>query len=134
MVVPVMPLARGLARNAATWPTSVAVSTSGSGEFFEQYSIILPMMPIALAARDASGPAEIVLTRTPYLRPASYASVRVSLSSAAFADDIPPPYPGLTRSLAMYGSGSTDAFGRRCGPRRVTSDNSWHALSLHATG
>jgi hypothetical protein len=49
------------------------------------------MIPIALAARDASGPAEMVLTRAPHLRPASYARVRVSLSSAAFADDIPPP-------------------------------------------
>jgi hypothetical protein len=29
------------------------------------------MMPMALAARLASGPAEMVLTRTPYLRPAS---------------------------------------------------------------
>jgi hypothetical protein len=49
------------------------------------------MIPIALAAREASGPAEIVLTRTPNRRPASKASTRVSLSSAAFADDIPPP-------------------------------------------
>ena len=49
------------------------------------------MIPIALAARDAYGPAEMVFTRTPHLRPASKASVRVSLSSAAFALDIPPP-------------------------------------------
>ena len=49
------------------------------------------MMPMALAARDAYGPAEIVFTRSPHFRPASYASVRVSLSSAAFALDIPPP-------------------------------------------
>jgi len=46
---------------------------------------------MALAAREASGPAEIVFTRTPYWRPASKASVRVSLSSAALAYDIPPP-------------------------------------------
>ena len=49
------------------------------------------MMPIALAAREASAPAEIVFTRWPHLRPASKASMRVSLSSAAFADDMPPP-------------------------------------------
>src|SRR3954468_4467992 len=97
-----MPDASGDARKAAVLPTSVAVSFSVSGAFSETYSIILPMMPIALAARDAYGPAEIVFTRTPQLRPASYASVRVSLSSAALADDMPPPYPGITRSLAMY--------------------------------
>ena len=56
-----------------------------------QYSTIALMMPIALAARDAYGPALIVFTRNPCRRPASYASVRVSLSSAALADDIPPP-------------------------------------------
>ena len=58
------------------------------------------MMPIALAARDAYGPADTVFTRIFHLRPASKASVRVSLSSAALADDIPPPYPGTTRSPA----------------------------------
>ena len=42
------------------------------------------------------------VARAPHLRPTSNASVRVSLSSAAFADDMPPPYPGMTRSLAMY--------------------------------
>ena len=57
--------------------------------------------PMALAAREASGPAEMVFTRTPNRRPASNARVRVSDSSAALADDIPPPYPGMTRSLAM---------------------------------
>ena len=46
---------------------------------------------MALAALDASGPAEMVLTRMPCLRPASYASTRVSLSNAALADDMPPP-------------------------------------------
>ena len=42
-------------------------------------------------ARDAQGPAEMQFTRAPHFRPASYASVRVSLSSAALADDMPPP-------------------------------------------
>ena len=51
----------------------------------------MSMKPIALAAREAHGPAEIALTRTPQRRPASKASVRVSLSSAALADDMPPP-------------------------------------------
>ena len=49
------------------------------------------MMPITLAAREAYGPAEMVLTRMPCLRPASYASTRVSLSSAALAACMPPP-------------------------------------------
>lgn len=43
------------------------------------------------AAREPSGPAEMVLTRTPNLRPASNASTRVSDSSAAFAELMPPP-------------------------------------------
>ena len=86
-----MPAASGLDRKAATFPTSSACKGSVRGEFSAQYSTIFSMMPIALAARDASGPAEIALTRSPYFRPASKASTRVSLSSAAFADDIPPP-------------------------------------------
>ena len=53
------------------------------------------MKPMALAARLPSGPAEMVFTRTPHLRPASYASTRVSDSSAAFAELMPPPYPEL---------------------------------------
>src|ERR1051325_4123699 len=103
-----MPAARGLNKKAAAFPTSDASSGSVSGEFAAQYSTIFSMMPIALAARDAYGPAEIALTRIPHRRPASNASVRVSLSSAAFADDIPPPYPGITRSLAMYVSDMKD--------------------------
>ena len=91
MIVPVTPDARGELRNAAAFPTSDARSLSVSGAFRDTYSIILPMIPIALAARDAYGPADIVLTRLPQARPASKASVRVSLSSAALADDIPPP-------------------------------------------
>jgi hypothetical protein len=51
------------------------------------------MKPIALAALDPRGPAEIVLTRTPYLRPASKARTLVSLSRAALALLMPPPYP-----------------------------------------
>src|SRR5690242_1221304 len=119
-----MPAANGLERNAAARPTSMGVSSPVSGELAEQYSTMRSMMPIALAARDASGPAEIVFTRAPHLRPASYASVRVSLSSAALADDMPPPYPGITRSLAMYVSDTTDAFGLSSGPRRAMSDTS----------
>ena len=49
------------------------------------------MIAVADAARDAYGPAEITLTRCAHARPGSYASVRVSLSSAALALDIPPP-------------------------------------------
>ena len=51
------------------------------------------MKPMALAALLPSGPAEMVFTRTLYFRPASYASTRVSDSSAAFAELMPPPYP-----------------------------------------
>ncbi len=72
-------------------PTSVAWIGRGSGEFALVYSIIVSMKPIAVAARDAQGPAEMALTRTPHRRPASNASVRVSASSAALADDMPPP-------------------------------------------
>src|SRR6476620_6787338 len=97
-----MPVPSELARKAAAPPTSRASSASGSGELALQYPIISPMKPMALAARDASGPALMQLTRWPYLRPASNARTRVSLSSAAFAELIPQPYPGSTRSLAMY--------------------------------
>ena len=44
---------------------------------------------MAIAAREARGPAEIVLMRMPYLRPASQASTLVSDSSWALADDMP---------------------------------------------
>jgi len=87
---------------------------------------------MALAAREANGPAEIVLTRMPCLRPASNASVRVSLSSAAFAEDIPPPYPGTTRSLAMYVRERNDPPGRMRGPSRATSETREYALTLTA--
>ncbi len=60
-----MPLASELKRKAAVAPTSSAVRTSASGEFWLQYSMISSMMPIAVAAREASGPAEMVLTRAP---------------------------------------------------------------------
>src|ERR1041385_4899908 len=94
-----MPAARGDRRKAAVWPTSAAVSSRASGEVARVYSIMRWMSPIALAAREASGPAEMGLTRTPNRRPASKASVRVSDSSAAFADDIPPP-PTHTDQIA----------------------------------
>jgi hypothetical protein len=86
-----MPVPRGLARKAAVAPTSLASSASGSGEFVLQYSIISPMKPMALAAREASGPALMQFTRWPQRRPASNARTRVSLSSAAFAELMPPP-------------------------------------------
>src|SRR5688572_30685893 len=101
MVLPVMAPARGLARNAAVCPTSSAWIGRGSGELALVYAIIVSMNPIADAAREAQGPAEIALIRTPQRRPASKARVRVSASSAALAEDIPPPYPGITRSPAM---------------------------------
>src|SRR2546423_15720631 len=90
------------------------------------------MNPIALAARDAYGPALMVFTRTPYFRPASNASVRVSLSSAAFADDIPPPYPGMTRSPAMYVSDRKEPPARSSGERRLTIATIEYALTLTA--
>src|ERR1051325_10450961 len=88
-----MPAARGERRKAAVWPTSAAVSSRASGELARVYSIIRWISPMALAAREASGPAEMVLTRTPNRRPASKASVRVSDSSAAPGRP-PPAVPG----------------------------------------
>jgi hypothetical protein len=129
MVVPVMPLARGLARKAAAVPTSSAVRGAVRGEFVAQYSTIFSMMPIALAARDANGPAEIVFTLTPYFLPASNARVLVSLSSAAFADDMPPPYPGITRSLAMYVSDTNDPPSRISGASLLTIEIKEYALT-----
>jgi hypothetical protein len=52
-------------------PTSAAVTASGSGAVRLQYSIIFSMMPMAEAAREAQGPAEITFTRWPQRRPAS---------------------------------------------------------------
>ena len=49
------------------------------------------MKPIAFAALDPNGPAEMVFTRMPHFLPASYARTWVSDSSAAFAEDMPPP-------------------------------------------
>ena len=83
---------------------------------------------MALAARDAYGPAEIVLTRAPNFRPASNDNTRVSLSSAAFAVDMPPPYPGIMRSLAMYVSEQNEPPGRMMGPKRCTIETSEYAL------
>src|SRR6185312_8512484 len=128
----VIPLACGLDRNAAVAPTSDGLSGSVSGEFADAYSTIRSMMPIALAARDAKGPAEMQFTRAPKRRPASYASTRVSLSSAALADDMPPPYPGITRSLAMYVSDRNDPLGRSSGPNRWTNDTIEYALTPNA--
>src|SRR5712672_2346053 len=127
-----MPAPSGLDRNAAAFPTSSACSGSVSGEFTAQYATIFSMMPIALAARDANGPAEMALTRTPYLRPASNASTLVSLSRAAFAEDMPPPYPGITRSLARYVSDRKDPPFRISGARRDTKEIREYALTLTA--
>ncbi len=44
---------------------------------------------MAMAAREARGPAEMVLMRMPYLRPASHARTLVSDSSCALAEDMP---------------------------------------------
>ena len=52
-VVPVMPDASGEQRKAIVAPTSEASSACGNALFFSQYLTIAPMMPIALAARDA---------------------------------------------------------------------------------
>ena len=60
------------------------------------------MNPIAFAARLLNGPADTVLTPILRFLPASKASTRVSLSSAAFAELISPPYPGMILSEAMY--------------------------------
>src|SRR5438067_2236218 len=68
-----------------------------SGEWLREGSVGAVVLHHLLDLADRAGgargerAAEIVFTRTPYLRPASNASVRVSLSSAALADDIPPP-------------------------------------------
>src|SRR6185437_6904250 len=117
-----MPLARGLQRKVAAAATSAGTSGCVRGALVETYSTILPMMPMALAAREAHGPAEMQFRRTPYLRPASYARTRVSLSRAALADDMPPPYPGITRSLAMYEREMHAPPGRMRGARRCTMD------------
>src|ERR1019366_2339938 len=86
-------------------------------------------VPMALAARDANGPALMQLTRCPHLRPASHARTRVSLSRAAFALDMPPPYPGKTRSLARYERLRNEPPGRTSGPRRWAIATSEEALT-----
>jgi len=45
---------------------------------------------MAMAARDARGPAEMVLTRMPYLRPASHASTCVCARSKSYERLYPP--------------------------------------------
>nr|AFK41374.1 unknown [Medicago truncatula] len=76
------------------------------------------MNPIAFAARLLSGPADIVLTLILRFLPASKASTRVSLSNAAFAEPMPPPYPGMILSDAMYVREIEDPpglmIGRKC--------------------
>src|ERR1035437_9782154 len=121
-----MPLARDDERNAAAVPTSAAVSASGSGEFVAQYSTIALMMPIALAARDAYGPALIVFTRNPCRRPAPSASVRLLPSKRAppapppGPHDPPPRYREPPPPPAMYDSDRNAPFGRISGGSRCT--------------
>lgn len=57
----------------------------------ESHLIMSSMKPMALAAREPRGPAEMVFTRTFHLRPASKARTLVSDSSAALAELMPPP-------------------------------------------
>ena len=71
--------------------TSKIIATTVRFTVRDSYRIMSSMKPMALAAREPRGPAEIVLTRMPYLRPASYESTRVSLSNAALALLMPPP-------------------------------------------
>eukprot|EP00281_Chroomonas_sp_CCMP1168_P015899 CAMPEP_0206216138 /NCGR_PEP_ID=MMETSP0047_2-20121206/2563_1 /ASSEMBLY_ACC=CAM_ASM_000192 /TAXON_ID=195065 /ORGANISM="Chroomonas mesostigmatica_cf, Strain CCMP1168" /LENGTH=196 /DNA_ID=CAMNT_0053638469 /DNA_START=156 /DNA_END=742 /DNA_ORIENTATION=+ len=106
---PVIPAPSGEQRARAAPATCSAVTALASGEFAFVYSIALSMnpcpssdLPMADAARDLKGPAEIAFTRTPHFRPASHASIRVSDSSCAFALDMPPPYPGTTPRDAAY--------------------------------
>src|SRR3954462_887099 len=117
-----MARASGLERNAAVLPTSVASICRGKGELAAVYLIMVSINPIAVAAREAHGPAEMAFTRTAQRRPASNARVRVSASSAALADDIPPPYPGITRSPAIYVSDRKEPPGRMSGERFRTRD------------
>ena len=53
----------------------------------------------------------------------------MSLSSAAFADDMPPPYPGTARSAARYESARNDPPGRMSGPSRATIEVNEYALT-----
>ena len=69
--LPVIAPASGLQRKAAVCPTSVARIGRASGALALVYWIIVSMNPIAEAAREAHGPAEIAFTRTPQRRPAS---------------------------------------------------------------
>ena len=45
---------------------------------------------------------------------------------------MPPPYPGITRSLAMYVSDAKAPPSRMSGPRRETMPTSEYALALTA--
>jgi len=92
------------------------------------------MKPMALAAREPSGPAEMVLTRTPHLRPASYASTRVSLSSAAFALLMPPPYPaGGVRAVKLARRDPDGCSGAWTQRRQATCTHK-HTLLSQQTG
>ena len=83
--------ARGETRKTTAFATSLASMQRFKGEFCTVYSIIFSINPMAFAALEPYGPAEIAFTRMPKRLPASKASVFVSLSKAAFAELIPPP-------------------------------------------
>jgi hypothetical protein len=59
--------------------------------FCAEYAQFVFTFLIATAAREARGPAEMVLILMPYFLPASQARTRVSDSSWALAEDMPPP-------------------------------------------
>eukprot|EP00958_Prasinococcus_capsulatus_P001720 scaffold152_cov383-Prasinococcus_capsulatus_cf.AAC.3 len=64
------------------------------------------MKPIALAAREPSGPALMVFTRTPHLRPASHASTGTSEEESNYyqQQQVPAsPHGPRTASLAIQG-------------------------------
>ena len=65
VISPVMPLERSDSRNAATLPTSSAVTLRRSGAFFSTKRWIFEKPPMPAAASVLIGPAEMPLTRMP---------------------------------------------------------------------
>jgi hypothetical protein len=86
----VIPDASDEHKNNAVFATSSAEIALFRGERLAVASIIASISPTALAALEAYGPALIKLIRWPN-EPISHESMRASLSSAAFAEAIPPP-------------------------------------------
>lgn len=66
--------------------------------------------------------ADIAFTLIRCFLPASYASTLVSDSSAAFAELIPPPYPGITFAAAMYERDTIEPPGFIIGAKWLTMD------------